>query len=173
MSDSGPGLLTLRPIGIIHSPFNAQSGTPIQSVFTRRERATVEVFEEFAPGLKDVEGFDYLILVYGFHLSKEYDLEVIPYMDSVKRGLFATRAPRRPNPIGLSVVRLVERQGRRLIIEQFDMLDDTPLYDIKPYVPLFDGGREGCRVGWLKDRARREESRRADDRFEENRGDIG
>lgn len=149
MSDSEAAPMILRPIGVIHSPFVAPSEAPVQGVFAGRERATVEVFEEFAAGLKDVEGFDYLIMLYGFDRSQGYELEVVPHFDTKKRGLFATRSPRRPNPLGSTVVRLVERRGRELIIEQFDMLDGTPLFDIKPYVPRLDGGREDGRAGWL------------------------
>jgi len=149
MSEAEAAPMILRPIGVIHSPFVAPGEAPVQGVFAGRERATVEVFEEFAPGLKDIEGFDYLILLYGFDRSQGYELEVVPHFDTKKRGVFATRSPRRPNPLGSTVVRLVERRGRQLIIEQFDMLDGTPLFDIKPYVPRLDGGREGGRAGWL------------------------
>jgi len=159
--------LVLRPIGVIHTPFEAQSGTPIQPLFAKDRRGTVEVFDEYAPGLLDLEGFDHIILLYGFHRSTGYRLEVVPYMDDQPHGLFSTRAPRRPNPIGLSVVRLIERRDNRLTVEQVDMLNGSPLYDIKPYAPLFDGGRENSRTGWMEGKADRDRPRKADDRFQE------
>jgi tRNA (adenine37-N6)-methyltransferase len=127
----------MRPIGIIHSPFTDKTQTPIQS---SRSLAIgqVEVYPEFAEGLQDVEGFSHLILLYVFHCSSDYTLRVKPFLDDQQRGLFATRYPARPNPIGLSVVRLLTQRGPVLEIEGVDVLDGTPLLDIKPYVPDFD-----------------------------------
>jgi tRNA (adenine37-N6)-methyltransferase len=145
---------SIRPIGIIHSPFTDKKDTPIQP--TRSSAmGTVEVYAEFAEGLLDIEGFSHLILLYAFHCSQGYNLTVKPFLDDELHGLFATRYPCRPNPIGLSIVRLLARENHILKIEGVDVLDGTPLLDIKPYVPEFDL-RTGVRSGWLEDRNQQE-----------------
>jgi len=142
----------MRPIGVIHSPFTEKSSTPIQP--TRSQAiGLVEVQPEFAEGLLDIEGFSHLILLYVFHCSTGYSLQVKPFLDDQLHGLFATRYPCRPNPIGLSVVRLVSRQGNALTIEGADVLDGTPLLDIKPYVPEFDV-RADVQTGWYDQRSK-------------------
>lgn len=156
--------MRLRPIGIIHSPFTDLRGMPIQPAGARGERGTVEVFQEFQPGLADLDGFSHIILLYRFHRSRGYRLRVLPFMDSVPRGVFATRAPRRPNALGLSVVRLTGVSGGTLHIENIDILDGTPLLDIKPYVPDFDA-TEGVVTGWLAQARGTVGQARADDRF--------
>ena len=153
-----------KPIGIIHSPFKKLSGMPIQPAGARGIKGTVEVFDEYRAGLKDLEGFSHIILLYRFHRSDGYELEVKPFMDDVARGLFATRAPRRPNPIGLSVVRLLSVDGGLLNIENVDILDGTPLLDIKPYVPRFDQ-QEEVKSGWLEISGEKVETIRSDQRF--------
>jgi tRNA-Thr(GGU) m(6)t(6)A37 methyltransferase TsaA len=152
------------PIGIVRSPFKTVEGTPIQPVGAKGIRGQIELREEFAAGLKDLEGFSHLILIYHFHLSKGFDLEVKPFLDSERRGIFATRAPKRPNPIGVSVVKLINIEGNRLTIEDVDVLDGTPLLDIKPYVPQFDS-HEKAQIGWFTDRVQDAEKCRADGRF--------
>jgi tRNA (adenine37-N6)-methyltransferase len=141
---------TFQPIGVIHSPFLEKEGMPIQSA---RSQATgvVEVFPKYAQGLQDVEGFSHLILLYVFHRSQGFSLLVKPFLDDQGRGLFATRYPARPNPIGISVVRLLARRENLLEITGEDMLDGTPLLDIKPYVPDFDAFSE-VRAGWYEQR---------------------
>ena len=141
---------TMKSIGVIHSPFTDKKQTPIQPT---RSKAVgqVEVYPEFAEGLRDVEGFSHLILLYAFHQSSGYALRVRPFLDDTLRGLFATRHPCRPNPIGLSIVRLLARRENALEIEGVDILDGTPLLDIKPYVPPFDAFPEAT-MGWLKGR---------------------
>jgi len=138
---------TLRPIGIIHSPFTSPSDTPIQAAFSEAE-GTLEVYPEYVAGLQDIEGFSHLTLLYWFHRSVGYQLVIEPFLDGVARGLFAIRYPARPNPIGLSTVELLSRAGGELRVRGLDVLDGTPLLDIKPFVPGFDH-REGARVGWL------------------------
>ena len=138
-----------KPIGIIHSPFKEPKGTPIQPAGAKGTEGTIEVFSEYAEGLKDVEGFSHIILIYHFHLSKGAPLKVKPYMDNEARGVFATRSPSRPNPIGISIVRLVSIEQNILHIQDVDMVDGTPLLDIKPYVPEFDT-RETEKIGWLE-----------------------
>ena len=155
---------TLQFIGIIHTPWTTPEGTPIQPVKGRGVAGTVEIFPEFAPALKDLDGFDRVWLLYWFHRAGEPKLAVTPYLDSVPRGLFATRAPSRPNPIGLSSVALEKIQGNILHIRDVDMLDGTPLLDIKPHVPRFDH-YDIKRCGWLDSVDFENESGQADDRF--------
>ena len=152
------------PIGTIHTQFETTDGVPIQPAAGRGIRGTVEVLPEFADGLKDLDGFSHIILLYHFHRSEGYRLHVTPFLDTEKRGLFATRAPKRPNGIGLSIVRLVSVGGNVLTIEDVDMLDGTPLLDIKPYVPVFDKRTE-VRTGWLEAAQERAHKTRSDDRF--------
>jgi tRNA-Thr(GGU) m(6)t(6)A37 methyltransferase TsaA len=156
--------ITYTPIGIIHSPYTDPVGMPIQPTGARGIAGTVDVFPEYCAGLKDLDGFSHVILLYHFHCSKGYALEIKPFMDDERHGLFATRAPRRPNPIGLSVVRLVGVEDCTLRIEDVDILDGTPLLDIKPYVPEFDS-REAERTGWLASRASTARDKKSDARF--------
>jgi tRNA-Thr(GGU) m(6)t(6)A37 methyltransferase TsaA len=153
-----------RPIGTIHSPFEDVKGVPIQPTGAIGIRGTIEVAPEFAEGLKDLAGFSHILLIYHFHLSKGYSLLVTPFLDDTPRGVFATRAPRRPNSIGLSVVRLIAIDGSRLTIEDVDIVDGTPLLDIKPYVPDFDL-RQAERIGWLTGKVGRAAAARSDERF--------
>jgi tRNA (adenine37-N6)-methyltransferase len=153
--------LELTPIGLIHSPHRQAEGTPIQPRWATGIEGTVDLFPEFAPGLRDLEGFDRVWLVYWFDRAQPAQLEVVPYLDTQKRGVFATRAPSRPNPIGLSCVRLLAVEGARLRVADLDVLDSTPLLDIKPYVPDCDVFPVE-RVGWY---ARARGTRIADDRF--------
>ena len=153
-----------RPIGVIHSPFKQTKGMPIQPAGARGVAGTVEVIPEYGDGLKNLDGFSHIFLLYHFHLSQGYSLMVKPYLDDSLRGVFATRAPRRPNAIGISVVRLVGIEGCTLHIEDLDIADSTPLLDIKPYVPEFDS-REVERIGWLAGKAERVAEVGADERF--------
>jgi len=138
------------PIGIIHSPHTTPEGMPIQPTGAKGITGTVEVFETFAPGLKDLNGFSHIILLYYFHRSNGYKLEIVPFLDDKPHGVFSTRAPKRPNSIGLSIVKLNKIKNGILYIENIDVLDETPLLDIKPYVPDFDG-QTGVRTGWMQD----------------------
>ena len=139
----------LRPIGIIRTPFKEPTGTPIQASAGKGIEARIEIFPEFLEGIKDLDGFSHIIILFHFHLSKGYSLSVRPYMDDVERGLFATRAPARPNQIGLSIVRLEKVEGNTLHIKDVDIVDGTPLLDIKPYTHEFDI-RGDIRIGWLE-----------------------
>ena len=151
------------PIGIIHSPFKDIKGTPIQPTGARGIAGTIEIDSDYVNGLKDIEGFSHIILIYHFHLSKGYSLEIIPFMDDRPHGVFSTRAPRRPNPIGISVVRLVKVKGATLHIEDVDIVDGTPLLDIKPYVPDFD--ILNVEIGWLSKKVNKALEVKADERF--------
>ncbi|MFO7555130.1 MAG: tRNA (N6-threonylcarbamoyladenosine(37)-N6)-methyltransferase TrmO [Desulfobacterales bacterium] len=153
-----------QPIGVIHSPFKKIEGMPIQPVGAAGVMGTVEVFEAYRAGLKDLDGFSHILLLYHFHRVQGFSLYVVPFMDSKARGLFSTRAPRRPNPIGLSVVRLHGIEEGVLHIENVDVLDGTPLLDIKPYVPEFDPRGE-VRTGWLEEAGKIVSSRKSDNRF--------
>ncbi len=166
MSEEHAGVetFTCRPIGIVLTPFTRREGTPIQTVGARGVKGTVRVDPEFAPGLKDLEGFSHIFLLYQFHRSAGWTPEVVPFMDDQPRGVFATRAPARPNPIGISLVRLVKVEGATLHVEDVDILDGTPLLDIKPYLPEFDS-REVTARGWLEENSKKAREMRADDRF--------
>jgi len=139
--------VTYRPIGIIRSPHTVREETPIQPVYAKGVAGRAEVFPEFAEGLADLEGFSHLILIYHFHRAGGVKLTVTPFLEDAEHGVFATRAPCRPNPIGLSVVRLLRREGTVLHLADVDVLDGTPLLDVKPYVERFDR-RDGVRSGW-------------------------
>jgi tRNA-Thr(GGU) m(6)t(6)A37 methyltransferase TsaA len=152
------------PIGIIHSPFKEVKGTPIQPAGARGIDGNVEVFPEYARGLKDLEGFSHIILLYHFHLAGKPSMIVTPFMDNIPRGVFATRSPNRPNAIGISVVRLIKIEKNILIIQDIDIVDGTPLLDIKPHVPDFDI-REVLKIGWLENNIQKLNSSKDDGRF--------
>ena len=157
--------IIFQPIGVIHTPFSDPKGMPIQPSGGAGVKGVVEIYEEYIPGLDDLGGFSHVVLLYQFHRSDGYTLRVVPFMDKTPRGLFATRAPKRPNPIGLSVVRLDRIENGQLHIVDVDILDGTPLLDIKPYVPEFDSPTD-VKLGWLEDVSRNVSSHRSDDRFE-------
>jgi tRNA-Thr(GGU) m(6)t(6)A37 methyltransferase TsaA len=152
------------PIGVVRSPFTTLTGMPIQAVAAADIAATVEVAPAYAAGLCDLDGFSHLWLLTHLHAVAAPALTVTPFLDSEPRGVFATRAPRRPNPLGLSLVRLVGVDGTTLHIEEVDLLDGTPVLDIKPYVPLFDTRAE-ARIGWFSGVVQRVFAVRADERF--------
>ena len=153
-----------QPIGIIHTPFKNPEGTPIQPTGAKGIEATVELFTEYVQGLNDLNGFSHIYLLYHCHLSKTYALTVIPFLDSEKRGLFSTRAPSRPNPIGLSVVQLLGIENNVMRIMDIDVIDGTPLLDIKPYVPEYDV-RKATKIGWLGLRSKNIKNAKDDGRF--------
>ncbi len=156
--------IAYKQIGIIHSPFAEPKGTLIQPFAAKGIEGVVEVFPEYKKGLKDIEGFSHIILIYHFHLSKPYSLEVIPFMDSKPHGLFSTRAPARPNPIGLSVVRLKKVEENKLYVKDIDIINGTPLLDIKPFVEEFDQV-EIMKKGWLEKNIGKLSQSRDDERF--------
>jgi tRNA-Thr(GGU) m(6)t(6)A37 methyltransferase TsaA len=156
--------IEFKPIGVILTPFKEVDNMPIQTTGAAGIGGTVEVFPEYADGLKDLEGFSHILLLYHFHGTEEAKLTVTPFLDSEPRGVFATRAPTRPNPIGLSVVRLIRVEGATLHVENVDILDGTPLLDIKPYVPDFDH-HPADRTGWLERTKSKVREKRSDRRF--------
>jgi tRNA-Thr(GGU) m(6)t(6)A37 methyltransferase TsaA len=140
--------MKVQPIGLVHSPFAEATGTPIQPGLAQGAEGVVEVFAQYVEALKDLAGFERIWLLYWFHKAAPVRLTLRPYMDDNLRGLFATRAPCRPNPIGMSAVRLLRIDGCNLHVADLDILDDTPLLDIKPYAPRLDHF-DVSRVGWL------------------------
>jgi tRNA (adenine37-N6)-methyltransferase len=159
------GDLRFCAIGIVRSPFVEASGAPIQSSLAAEAAGTVHVLPEYAAGLADLAGFDRIWLIYSFHRAGAAQLKVRPYLDDKEHGIFATRAPSRPNPIGISCVRLERIEGHVLHVTGIDVLDGTPLLDIKPYVAAFDAFAVE-RSGWYDTRAH--ETAVADDRFHKN-----
>lgn len=155
------------PIGVVHSPFTDVKGMPIQTKAAKGIEGRVELKPEYEDGLKDLEGFSHIILLYHFHYCRGYTLNVQPFMDDHMRGVFATRAPQRPNAIGISVVKLIEVRGCTLFVEDIDIVDGTPLLDIKPYVPEFDAHAVE-RKGWLHNRVGKIHEISADERFRRN-----
>jgi tRNA-Thr(GGU) m(6)t(6)A37 methyltransferase TsaA len=157
--------IVLAPIGVIRTPFKTIEAMPIQPAGAKDVEGRVILEPAFTQGLDDIEGFSHLILIYGFHRSQGFELRVKPFLDDSLRGLFATRAPRRPNPIGISTVALMGREGNVLHIRGADVIDETPLFDIKPHVPAFDAP-DSPRIGWLEGKACQAEQARSDKRFQ-------
>jgi tRNA (adenine37-N6)-methyltransferase len=156
--------IAYHPIGIIHTPFRTIEDMPIQPSGAISVPGKAEIYPQFAEGLSDLEGFSHIILLYHFHKVSDYLLMATPFLDSRKRGIFATRAPKRPNPVGLSAVRLIKIEGTVLHLENVDMLDQTPLLDIKPFVPEFDCP-DAERIGWLEQHKERSKHHKSDSRF--------
>jgi len=160
-------IINYKPIGIIHSPFKTIENIPIQNIGAKGEKGSIEIFSEFEKGLKDLEGFSHIILLYHLHLVNHSSLLVKPFMDTEERGIFATRSPIRPNPIGLTIVKLLEINQNILTIEDLDMLDQTPLLDIKPYLSTIDDIKN-IRLGWLTNKIQDFETKKSDNRFIKN-----
>jgi tRNA-Thr(GGU) m(6)t(6)A37 methyltransferase TsaA len=156
-------LFELKAIGTVYTPFVEREGTPIQPTYAADVKGHALIDPEYVEALGDLDGFEHIWLLYVFDRSHGWSARVVPFRDTVEHGLFATRAPRRPNPIGMSVVRLEAIAGNRLELSGVDVLDGTPLLDIKPYVPEFDC-RPNSRAGWLD--AKRSTREQADGRFE-------
>jgi tRNA-Thr(GGU) m(6)t(6)A37 methyltransferase TsaA len=153
-----------KPIGVIHSPYKEVMGTLIQPTGAEGVEGHIEVYPEYRQGLKDLEGFSHIFILYHFHLVESFSLEVRPYMDKATHGVFATRIPGRPNPIGLSIVHLDRVEGCTLHIRDVDIVDGTPLLDIKPYVPAFDH-RDKVEIGWLAGKSRNVRHAKSDGRI--------
>jgi tRNA (adenine37-N6)-methyltransferase len=153
-----------KPIGVIRTPFHSPEGTPIQPAAAPGIVGRVEMIPGVVDGLKDLGGFSHVILIYHFHEARAACLRPKPFLDRVERGIFATRSPARPNAIGISVVRLLGIDGNTLCVENVDIVDGTPLLDIKPYVPEFDGA-DDVKIGWVKDNIGKLGQTRDDGRF--------
>jgi tRNA-Thr(GGU) m(6)t(6)A37 methyltransferase TsaA len=155
------------PIGVVHSPFKEPQDVPIQSTAAEGVIGYIELSTEYIEGLLDIGGFSHLILIYHCHMAQEYSLLVKPFLDKQLHGVFSTRAPSRPNPIGLSIVRLNKIENNLLHIQDVDIIDETPLLDIKPFVPEFDE-RTAAKIGWLTGNIDNMRQRRDDGRFTKN-----
>jgi len=142
--------MEVKPIGIIHSPFKTKEEAPHQSIASN-SIGRIEIFEEYEEGLEGIEGFSHIILIFRFHKSEGYSLKVKTPHDENVKGVFATRSPRRPNQLGLSIVRLLIREKNILFVEGIDVIDGTPLIDIKPYVPSLEP-KTGVKIGWLEEK---------------------
>lgn len=156
-----------RPIGIIRTPFADTAGMPIQATAAIGIAGRIELDPDLAAGLVDLDGFSHITLLYHLHRITAPRLTVTPFLDDQPHGIFATRSPARPNAIGLSIVRLLAIRGSTIEVEDVDMVDGTPLLDIKPYVPEFDQ-RDDVRIGWFAERLGRLAGARSDDRFRES-----
>jgi tRNA-Thr(GGU) m(6)t(6)A37 methyltransferase TsaA len=155
--------IVFNPVGIIHAPYPHTEGTPIQPVFSKGQQCRVEIFPKYRAGLADLEGFSPIHLIYFMHRVEGSALTCTPFLDTREHGIFATRAPRRPNPIGFSVVELLGIDGGMLTVGGVDTIDGTPLLDIKPYVPDFDV-RQQLRTGWYENAGNKQQTV-ADERF--------
>ena len=158
--------ITYRPVGVVRSPFTRLEGMPLQSVAAGDARASIEIRPDLAPGLRDLDGFSHVHVITHLHHGAPGGLELVPFLDDTVRGIFATRSPRHPNPIGLTVVRLIRVDGSTLEISGADLLDGTPVLDVKPYVPTFDSVAAE-RSGWLEKAAERVHEVKSDRRFDE------
>jgi tRNA (adenine37-N6)-methyltransferase len=141
--------ITIHPIGTVHSPYKEAKGTPIQGVFSDKAEAWVELKDKYTNGLKDLDGFSHAILLYHFHLSDREEIVGKPYLENEEHGIFAIRSPHRPNHIGLSIVKIKKIEGNKLYFTEVDVLDGTPVLDIKPYVKQFDS-RPDAVSGWIE-----------------------
>jgi tRNA-Thr(GGU) m(6)t(6)A37 methyltransferase TsaA len=147
-------VIMLKPIGRIRSPFKTKEDIEPKKYATKQGfekiEGELEIEDEFAPGLTDIDGFSHIFVIFGFHKSEGFKLKTIPLLDDTPRGVFATRSPHRPNPIGLTVLKVVEKKGNIIRVSGMDMIEGTPILDIKPYTPRDQ--KEDIRIGWLTDK---------------------
>ncbi len=157
--------IVINPIGVIRTPHKDVNNMPIQPLAADGDIGYIELLPEYVEGLQDVDGFSHITLFYHLHKVEGYKLKVIPFMDTEERGIFSTRAPKRPNAIGLSTVKVIKVEGNIVHIDQADMLDGSPLIDIKPFYPRYDN-RENVKIGWLdKNKDMEVDKLRSDSRF--------
>lgn len=156
--------IIINPIGVIKTPFKTRDGMPIQPSGAKGVEGVIEINEKYTEGLTDLDGFSHIILIYQFHLIKEYELSLIPFMDDKPHGVFSTRAPKRPNAIGFSVVKLNKIEENLVYVENIDVLDGTPLIDIKPLIPDVDFV-EVTKLGWLEGKSNKMGAKKSDKRF--------
>ena len=158
--------IEMESIGTIHTEFKEIEGMPIQPTGAKGIPGTIEIKEEYADGLKDLEGFSHIHILYLLHKVEGYMLEVKPFMDNSTHGVFATRSPKRPNRIGMSVVKVNKVEGNTVYVQNIDVLDETPLLDIKPYVPqLYEDTIDELKIGWFEKNHKKAKSQKSDDRF--------
>lgn len=156
--------ITYHSIGIVHSPFLKPEGTPIQPAASKNSEAIIEIFPEFVEGLRDLEHFSHIYVLFHLHLAEKKDLTVIPFLDTAPHGVFATRSPGRPNAIGISVVYLDRIEDNKLYVRNIDILNGSPVLDIKPYIPRFDVF-ETTKNGWFEKNVHKLDSQKDDGRF--------
>lgn len=156
--------MNIETIGVVHSPFKQVQGMPIQPTAAKDVKGTIEIKDQLVDGLSDLNGFSHVIVLYNFHLSKGYKLKVKPFLDENLRGVFSTRAPKRPSQIGFSIVALEKIQGSTLYISGVDMVDGTPVLDIKPYLPMLNPDGD-IKIGWLENVSQQFKHKKADDRM--------
>ena len=154
----------MQPIGIIHSTYKEIENMPIQSVGAKDVKGYIEIYSDYVLGLKDLNGFSHIYAIYIFHKNTDYSLLVKPFLDNTERGLFSTRAPKRPNQIGLSIFKIESIDNENIYVSGIDVLDQTPLLDIKPYVSKFDVINDS-KNGWLENVMRKSEEQKSDKRF--------
>ena len=158
--------IELESIGTIHTEFKEIEGMPIQPTGAKGVKGTIVIKDKYVDGLKDLDGFSHIHLIYLLHKVERYKLEVKPFMDTKTHGVFATRSPKRPNRIGMSVVKVNKVEGNTVFIENVDILDETPLLDIKPYVPqLYEDTIDELKIGWFETNHQKANSQKSDDRF--------
>lgn len=162
LEDNAGVPIRVQSVGTIQTPFREAYGTPIQAAYGKDVQGQIHLNESFVPALDDIDGFERLWLIYWMDRVGPFQAKVIPYRDDREHGLFATRSPSRPNPIGMSVVRLLKREGAVLHVLDIDILDGTQLLDIKPYIPEFDA-HPVSRAGWFDNPG--VDRRKADERF--------
>ena len=156
--------ITYHPIGLIHTPFKSVEGMPIQPKGAKGVLGQIEIYSEYVEGLTDLDGFSHLILIYHLHRITSHSLKVTPFLDTNEHGIFSTRAPKRPNPIGISVVELLSVNENKLEIQNIDVLDKTPILDIKPYIPDFDQV-VATSIGWFEKNVNKVGTAISDTRF--------
>lgn len=157
--------IVLKPIGTIHSEFKDIKNMPIQPTGEKADKGKIEVFPEYIEGLCDLDGFSHLIVIYHFHKAEEVKLTVKPFLDKDTHGVFSTRTPVRPNHIGMSVVEIDKIDKNNIFVKNIDVLDGTPVLDIKPFVPGFDIPKSEVRIGWLTSNINDASTKLSDDRF--------
>lgn len=162
--------MQFKAVGIVESRFEQQAGTPIQGKMAPKETACIRIFDEFAAGLKDIEGFSYIYVFFKFDRASEAKLLVKPYLDTIERGVFATRSPLRPNPLGMTIVKLERVESNCLYVSGVDILNGSPVIDIKPYIPDFDQHNPD-KIGWYENKNKKSDLVLADDRFANPRSD--
>ncbi len=159
--------INFSPIGVIHTPFKDKSGMPIQPPGAAGVKGRIELLPEFQDGLKDLDGFSHIIVLFHFNKSKGYNLQISPFLEDDIHGVFAVRAPKRPNPIGLSIVKLDKIEDNIIYIDNPDMLDGTPVLDIKPYISDFDSYPDST-SGWQEKHKGKVHKKKSDSRFLSN-----
>lgn len=158
--------IELESIGTIHTPFKEIEGMPIQAVGAKGVKGELHIKDKFKEGLKDLDGFSHINILFEFHKVEGYELVVKPFLDNKKRGIFATRSPKRPNHIGSSIVEINEIEDNIVHVSNVDILDGTPLIDIKPYVPhLWQETIEELKIGWFEDKHQNARTKKSDARF--------